>query len=158
MKLITKISLLILTCFTLTGCPPGHFHEYKYIGTELQRDVLADTRIELNETDLLVRVGYYHEFIHEKENGLATIVKVNSNFDLSKNDIVKDVKSSLFGKLTRTDGLPYTTRVYDTRNTLMYNLTVEDRNERRMLKRIKNDTISIELTNGKNLRFVRQTE
>lgn len=144
---------------TLTGCPPGHFHEYKYIGTELQRDVLADTRIELNEeTDLLVTVGYYHEFIHEKENGLATIVKVNSNFDLSKNNIVKEVKSSLFGELIRTDGLPYTTRVYDTRNTLMYNLTVEDRNERRMLKRIKNDTISIELTNGKNLLFVRQTE
>ncbi|MCB9203324.1 MAG: hypothetical protein H6604_09840 [Flavobacteriales bacterium] len=158
MKSKIKISLLILTCFTLMGCPPGHFHEYKFIGTELPHDGLAYTRIEFNnETDLHIKTGYYYEFIHEKENGLATVIKVNPNYDLSKDNVVRKVKSSIYGQLEKMDSLPYTARVYDTANTLMYNLTFEKRNERKTLKKIENDTISIELTNGKTLQFVRKT-
>lgn len=141
------------------GCPPGHFHEYKYIGTELPHDGLAYTRIEFNEqTDLHIKAGYYYEFIDDKESGLATVIKINPEFDLKKDAVVKEVKSSLFGKLNRQEKLPYTTRVYDTINTLMYNLTFEKRNERKTLKKIETDTISIELTNGKKLLFVRDSE
>ena len=148
-----------MTCFTLVGCPPGHFHEYKYIGTELPHDELAYTRIEFNErTDLYIKTGYYYEFIDEKENGLATVIKVNPEFDLKKDKVVKEVKSMLFGKLNRMEKLPYTTRVYDTINILMYNLTFEKRNERKTLKKIEKDTISIELTNGMKLLFVREDE
>ncbi|MGB5646571.1 MAG: hypothetical protein WBM55_05580, partial [Muriicola sp.] len=110
MKSKIKISILILTCFTLIGCPPGHFHEYNYIGTELPYDRLAYTRIEFNEqTDLYIKTGYYYEFIDEKENGLATIIKVNPEFNLKKDNVVKEVKSTLFGKLNRMEKLPYTT-------------------------------------------------
>lgn len=140
------------------GCPPGHFHEYEFIGTELPHDGLAYTRIEFNEeTDLYIKTGYYYEFINEKESGLATVVKVNPNFDLKNENVVKEVKSSLFGQLKKINNLPYTTRVFDTTNTLMYNLTFEKLNERKALKKIENDTISIELTNGKILQFVRKT-
>jgi len=141
------------------GCPPGHFHEYKYIGTELARDGLDYTRMEYNEkADLYVKVGFYYEFIEQKEKGLAIVIKANPDFDLTKESIIKEVKSSIFGKLNKKESLPYTTRVYDTINTLMYSLKIEECKERKTLKKIENDTISIELTNGKKLLFVRQTE
>lgn len=140
------------------SCPPGHFHEYKFIGTELPYDGIPYTRIAFNnETDLYIKTGYYYEFIHEKENGLATVIKVNPNYDLSKDNVVRKVKSSIYGQLKKMESLPHTARVYDTANTLMYNLTFEKRNERKTLKKIENDTISIELTNGKTLQFVRKT-
>lgn len=139
------------------GCPPGHFHEYKYTGIELPHNELAYTRIEFNkQTDLYIKTGYYYEFINKKENGLATVIKVNPKFNLKKERVVKEVRSSLFGKLSKIDSLPYTTRVYDTINSLLYNLTFEKRNESKTLKKIKNDTISIELANGKILRFIRE--
>lgn len=138
------------------GCPAGHFHEYKYLGTELSNYRLDYARIKFNnEIDLFVKTGYYYEFIDEKENGLGTIIKVNPDFNLNKNSIVKEVTSSLFGKLNKVDSLPYTARVNDTANTLMYKLTFERRNETKTLKKIKNDTISIQLVNGEKLHFAR---
>lgn len=166
MKSKFKILLLILTCFTLTGCfplmgcrPRSYFTEYKYIGTELPHDRYAYTRIGFNkETDLYIRTGYYFDFIDKKENGLTTVIKANSNFDLCKNKIIKEVKSSILGKLKRIDSLPYTTSVYDTTNTIRYNLTFEKHHVKNNMRKIKKDTISIELTNGKKLLFVRSTE
>ncbi len=142
------------------GCPSGYFHEYKYTGIKLPHDELSYTRIKFNkETDLYIKTGYYNEFIREKENGLTTIIKVNPNYDFNKDKVIKKVSSSFFGQLKKIDSLPYTTRVYDTTNTLMYNLTFDKRNERKILKKIENDTILIELTNGQTLNFVRkQTE
>lgn len=110
------------------GCPAGHFHEYKYTRIKLPHDELSYTRIKFNkETDLYIKTGYYNEFIREKENGLATIIKVNPNYDFNKDKIIKKVSSSIFGQLKKIDSLPYTTRVYDTTNTLMYNLTFNKR-------------------------------
>ena len=155
MKLKIKITFLLLTCFTLMGCPAGHFYDYKYLGNELpNEEPNFHTSIELNEqTNLFVRIGDYHEFIYGKKSGLVAIIKVNPTFDLSKDSLVKEVKSSFFGKLTKTDSLPYTARKYilDTTNTIMYNLTFDTVKT----KEIVNDTISIELTNGKKLQFVR---
>ncbi|MEW4925771.1 hypothetical protein [Algibacter sp. 2305UL17-15] len=148
MKSKFKILLLILACFTLMGCPLGHFHEYKYIGKELPHDDDYSTRIEFNEqTDLLIQVGYYFSR-KPRENGLVTNVEINSNFDLKKEEVIKGVTSKVYGKLLRIDTLI-------NQNTLRFRIIFEKRNEKRTLRKIKNDTIIIELANDKKLLFVR---
>lgn len=124
MKPEIKITILLLTCFTLIGCPAGQFYEYKYLGNKLPKEEPGFyTLIEFNEeTNLTVRIGDYHEFIDSKKSGLVAIIKVNPNFDLSKDSLIKEVKPSFFGQLTKTDSLPYTVRAYirDTSNTIKF--------------------------------------
>lgn len=158
MKSKLKITLLVLTCFTLLGCPPGQFHSYTYIGTQMLRDGLVQAAIAFEEeADIAVKAGYYYEFINEKDYGLATIIEINKDSGLDKKEIVREVKSSTFGELKEVDTLPYLNGVYDKPTTLLHNLTFKNLSARRASKKIKNDTISIQLTNGKKLLFVRNT-
>ncbi|MCB0460701.1 MAG: hypothetical protein R2821_08840 [Flavobacteriaceae bacterium] len=145
--------LLISISFTLLGCPAGHFHEYKFIGEDFS-DTNFHTKIKFNnETDLYINCGYFYEFIGKKENGITAIIKVDTNTKLDKNKLVKVVKSSLYGELKKVDSLPHTVRIKDTLNTLMYKLNFEKRNERKTIKEIEKDTITIELITGKKLLF-----
>ena len=157
MKKKFKITWLFLICFALMGCPAGHFHNYEYLGTELQSDHLNFARIPFNnETDILIKTGYYFEFINQKENGLTVIIKANPAFILNEKSIIKKVSSSLFGDFEKVVNLPYTARVHDTINTLMYNLALQTKNETRTLKLLTKDTIKIHLSNGKALHFVKK--
>ena len=139
------------------GCPPGHFHEYIFTGTLLPTDWLAYNRLAYNDsTDLYIKTGYYFEFINKKEQGLAAVIKVNPNYNLASDSVVKAVNSARFGPLKQIKSLPYTVRVYDTVNTLMYQLPFNKQAESLGLKNIENDTITILLTNGEQLHFVRR--
>ncbi|MEA1787714.1 hypothetical protein U1E44_16550 [Arenibacter sp. GZD96] len=159
MKSKIKLSAFTLICFTLMSCPAGHFHDYKYLGVELKNEQNSSTRIEFNEkTDLYLRVGYYIQFIDEKQNGLSAEIEANPNFDGNLNDSIKEIKSSTFGKLNRTNNIYGANQNFDLKNTILYNLTFNHYNETKTLKKIKNDTISIEFTNGKKLVFIRKSE
>ncbi|MCF7569656.1 hypothetical protein L3X37_15015 [Sabulilitoribacter arenilitoris] len=130
------------------SCIPGRFHEYKFIGTELPNDDRYSTRIEFNkQTDLLIAVGYYFSR-KPRENGLIANIKTSSNFDFKKEEIIKGVTSKVYGELTKIDTLI-------NQNTLRYRMILKKRNEKRTLRKIKNDTISIELANDKKLLFIR---
>ncbi|WP_442264540.1 hypothetical protein ACSIGC_09240 [Tenacibaculum sp. ZS6-P6] len=158
MKSKINIIFLILVCFMLMGCPGGHFHEYKYTGTEITDDELPFTKVEYEKDKFLnIRTGYYLQFIKPKQSGLSAIIGLSPNFDLNKNIAIKNVKSSVFGRLEKVDSLSYPNRIFEKEQSLTYNLTFENNNETRMLKKIENDTISIELFNGKTLQFVRKT-
>lgn len=158
MKAVFRISWLVLLCCTLLGCPPGHFHEYTYTGVPLPNEGLGYTRIPFNEqTDLCVRTGYYNEFILDKENGLIAAIQLNQEFDTTKDAVVTRVTSSVYGELKKIEESPYTARIPDSTNVLMYKVTFPKQIETKVLKRIASDTISIELTTGKTLFFIRNT-
>ena len=146
--------LILLTSFILISCTPAHFHEYTYLGTRLPSKHLRYTRIVLNaEVDLHVLVGYFYGFIDKKENGLVAIIKTDAIFNAK---IIKEVKSSKFGNLALMK--PNKSLADDTKNAIQYNLTFTKRKESKTLKKITNDTITIALTTGKELLFVRKSE
>ncbi|TDP58323.1 hypothetical protein [Flavobacterium dankookense] len=158
MKSKIKILLLILSCYTLMGCPGGKFHEYKYTGMDSQDDEFAFTKVKYDGDNFLnIRTGYYIKYMKPKLSGLTATIKLSPNIDLSKNEIIKEIKSTAFGKLNKVDSLSYPNQVSESENCLTYTLTFENNNETKMLKKIKNDTISIELSNGKTLEFVRKS-
>ncbi|MBV7267977.1 hypothetical protein [Winogradskyella luteola] len=141
------------------ACPKGHFHEYDYTGIELPNDELAFAKVEYDKDKFLnIRAGYYIQFIEPKKSGLTVVIESSPNFDLSNNDIVKEVKSSVFGKLKKVDSMFYSSRMNETGNSLTYNLNFENSNETKMLKKIEADTISIVLLNGKILEFIRKSK
>lgn len=152
-----KKILVLLICLLCMGCPPGQFYDYMFIGQKLLTDDLSYTRIAYNaDTDLHIRVGYYHEFINDKEQGLATVIKYDPNFDLKDHRIVKSVTSSFFGQLRSFDSLPYTVRAKRLKNVLFYKLPVQDKDYRKAFKKGIKDTITIVLENERTLYFIRE--
>lgn len=148
--------VVLLLCMVLLGCPPGHFHEYTFVGTPLPSESPAYTRLAFNDsTSLYVKTGYYNEFINDKAQGLSAVIKLPPQYDLGNDSVVVAVWSARFGVLQRSHKLPYTTRVYDTAHTLMYDLPFNKQPENINLKSIAGDTINMALTNGQLWQFVR---
>lgn len=151
-----KILLFFPLCFILMGCPPGHFYEYKFIGEKIEDDNLWYTRTKFDDKiELLVRGGYYNQFIEDKKTGLAMIIGIESKESI-KDNFITSVSSSMFGEFIRKDSLPYIARVWHLNEKILYDLTLDNKNERKMLKKIKNDTITIEFHNNKKLLFIKQ--
>jgi len=147
----------MLSCFLLVGCPPGHFRAYTYIGDTIPSDDLFYTKIEIDKhTTIYTKAGYYHQFIENKETGLAVVVKVTSKKTWNPDTYVKKVYSTLYGDFTKRDSLPYTMRVYNDTNTVLFDLPLPRQNETKTIKEIEGDTISIEFQNNEKIYFVRK--
>ena len=120
-------------------------------GIEIEKKY--DNLYEINTSEIPTDIQV---MINNKEKGLVALIKFNSNFGLNKNNIISEIKSTIFGKLNRVDSLPFSARTFANENTILYKLTIESSNGTKTLKKIKNDTISIELINEKTLQFVKQ--
>lgn len=137
------------------GCPASQFYEYEKVEGKMTDGKKSTTRAELlDETDFNIKVGYYFQYIDEKENGLITIVETYPSFDGNAEGLIKEVKSSTFGKLKKTKDIYKLTGNVELKNKLIYKLTFDHHNEKKTLKKLRNDTISIEFTHGKKSMFV----
>ncbi len=146
-----KALFLILFCFTLFGCPASHFYKYEFIGSKLPEEKFGFKRVKLEpQNDLLINIGYFCEYAGNRENGLGAVIKADKN--VNPNTLIKKVRSYKFGPLKKVDSL----FTYNDENIIVYRLIFEKRREKKTLRKIKNDTISIELKNGKKLFFVRK--
>ncbi|MFD2726653.1 hypothetical protein [Hyunsoonleella rubra] len=141
---------LVLICLTLFSCPAAHYYDYDFIDPQAPKEKFGFTRLKLDQqNDLLLNVGYFYEYSGNRENGLGAVIKTKKS--INPNTLVNKVRSHKFGPLKKVDSL-FTD---DHENITLYRLIFEKRKERKSLRLIKNDTISIELKNGKKLLFLR---
>jgi hypothetical protein len=92
------------------GCPAGHFHDYENVG-----------KVVNNENIVNIEVGYYFQYIDEKENGLSAIIETNPNFDKNAEELIKEVKSSTFGVLSKTNSEYKAIERRNAENKIIYN-------------------------------------
>ncbi|MBC3759287.1 hypothetical protein H7U19_12790 [Hyunsoonleella sp. SJ7] len=145
-----RTSSLVLICFILFSCPAAHYYDYDFIDPHAPKEKFGFTRIKLDQrNDLLINVGYFYEYSGNRENGLGAVIKTENS--INPNTLVNKVRSHKFGPLKKVDSL-FTD---DDENIILYRLIFEKRKERKSLRLIKNDTIFIELKNGKKLLFLR---
>ena len=147
--------MLFLGCFTLMGCPSEHYYRYKYVGEDSLGTDREFTLLKFNEvTDIGITCGFYYQFTGEKEKGLATriVIKRNEKFEVLKTKV--KVTSSKLGALkqrqipngSHPDALP----------ALLFDKQIDVKQERKILKRIENDTITIAFANGMTYPFVKR--
>ena len=145
------MSLLILTCFTLMGCPAGHFYDYEYSGNS-KKENYGYSRIEFNkETDIIIKCGFFVDFI-DKTKGLATFIEFENETNFDRTDI--SVSSSTYGDFNYESELKKPT-ASDFDSDLTYKILIDSGSERKILKRIKNDTISIKIKGEKIFEFIK---
>ena len=135
-----KLLLGILSLLFLFACPASHFHDYSYVGNN-EKEILNGE--QLNDRILShfqnAKCGFLYRFIDNKERLL--IVKIDSI-----NEKIKSVESRKLGTLQKVDKTELEKEKIN--NSKVYIKIIESKNENKILKNLKNDTIIIELENG----------
>ncbi len=155
-----KILLLFVVSFTFKGCPAGHYHKYTYVGDEEVDNSQWFTKLTLNgHLQLEVSCGYYIDFTRNRHTGISFSVSTDETVEISASALVKSVHSSTFGPMTQYPVERFEDFPVDTIHTASFEHRFQERkqrNERRMLKQIENDTVTVTLVDGQELVFVRK--
>ncbi len=134
------------------GCPAGHFYDYEYNGNS-EKESYGYSKIDFNEeTDIIIKCGFYVDFIN-KTKGLVTFIRFeNKQNGINKSDI--SVNSSTYGILPFESNLEKPT-ASDFDSDFTFKTLIDSGRERKILKRIKNDTISIRIKDKKVFEFIK---
>lgn|SRR5690606_20010134 len=136
-----KFLLIIPSFFVLIACPSHHFFEYKYIGNSTNSKVSIDNKI--------LKIGFLNQFIKEKEKGLVIIA--NKKFE----DDILEINSSKFGEINKTEPINGLYQ-YNKDSIVVFVNKLKPKNESKILKELKNDTIIVKFKSGQNYYFVKE--
>ena len=140
MKKIIKLSLGIFSLLFLIACPASHFHDYSYVGNnenEILNGKQLNNRIISHFQN--AKCGFLFKFIDNKDRLL--IVRIDS-----LTEKIKSIESKKLGILQKVDQTELDKVNID--NSKVYRKIIDSKNESKILKSLKNDTIIIELENG----------
>lgn len=139
----------------LVGCPAGNYTEYSLVNKDLKKSEFGYHYTVDEHLDFKIKAGTYFSFVKSLESGISTSFHFaeNEQIALFKNlDIT--VFSKSFGALklldqTRFNQIPRN----QAENFMIFGRKLEKTDFKR--KRIKNDTIVIELNGTTILEFAR---
>ena len=140
MRKIVKLLLGIFSLLLLTACPASHFHNYSYVGNN-EKEILIGNELNYSNFSNIqnAKCGFLYQFIDNKERLL--IVKIDS-----LTEKIKSVESKKLGVLQKVEKIELDKA--NINNSEVYRKIIESKNESKILKNLKNDTITIELENG----------
>ena len=140
MKKTIKLLIVFSALLLLTACPASHFHDYTYVGNN-ENQILNGSQLNNQIFSALknARCGFLYRFIDDKERLL--IVKIDS-----LNEKIKSVESKKLGKLNLVEKSEL--NKMDIENSQVYRKSIDSKNENKILKTLKNDTLIIEMENG----------
>ncbi len=153
MKGKLKITLLILSCFTLMGCPPGNYNDYFLVGNNLNKTEYGYKYILNNKTEFSIKAGSYYSFSKSFQSGISV------SFHYDENDQIESFKeeklkiySKNFGELKRVENKNFLKLpINDSENFEFYSAELDKKKMKK--KKIENDTIFIELNGKQILKF-----
>ncbi|MEC5157245.1 hypothetical protein [Chryseobacterium sp. MP_3.2] len=134
-----KIIISIFCLLTLIACPASHFHDYEYIGKSESKKL--NNEIKPSQ----IKCGYLSRFIEGKEQVL--LVRINSIADNS----IQGVTSKQIGNLNKVEPSKFNGLNMDSLTVFKKDFKIK--NETKILKMLKNDTIIIEFKNGMKYYF-----
>ncbi|WNH10853.1 hypothetical protein [Thalassobellus suaedae] len=147
-----KISFLILICFTLMSCPAAHFYDYEYNGISKKENYGYSRILYSEKTDIIIKCGFFVTRIG-RVKGLAAFIQFDNKLkNINKSDI--SINSSTYGALSFESELAKPT-ASDFDSDFTFKIPIESGSERKILKRIKNDTITIKIK-GKVFEFIKK--
>ncbi len=138
------------------SCPPRNYTEYKLINHEIIKEEYGYPIVVGNDIEFNIRVGSYYSFTKSLKSGIFVLFYVKDKAHLSSlKKLDFKIYSKKFGelqKLANGEGISYMKHYPENSHSFGLNLLKKQMKQRR----IKNDTIFVELGNKKKLTFVRK--
>lgn len=152
MKKIVNIISLFCCLLLLIACPASTLHSYDFVGNNSNEIINGDNSNLMVQNNIgKIACGFLHIFIGEKERRLIASIEL-----LNKDEnLITTISSSKFGNLILLELPPKGNLVnlnYDRK--VVYVLDFETKNDNKILKMIKDDTITIEFKNGLKYYYV----
>ena len=135
-----KLFLAISSLLLLIACPASNFYNYSYLGSNAEQILNGK---QLNNKILShfqnAKCGFLYGFTEDKDRLL--IVRIDSITEK-----IKFIESKKLGRLKKVDKTELDKANID--NSEVYMIEIEVKNKNKILKKLKNDRIVIQLENG----------
>jgi len=144
-------------CLSLLGCPPHHIRDYEYVGQKSNGKERGFEKLPWGkDSEILVSCFFYYSFIGKKDRAIITKFMTKKNAQLDLQDLKVKVHSEKLGELEQME-LPDLPN-WDSLPTIIFGRKVDNKSERKILKMLENDTITVSFDNGFEYHFVRTSE